>query len=63
MSTRSKVFPDTHHATVRISVTDTGIGMTADQISGLFQAFAQAERIHDSQVRGTGLGVALSQNS
>ena len=42
-------------------VTDTGIGMTAEQVSKLFQAFSQAETTTAAKYGGTGLGLALSR--
>jgi signal transduction histidine kinase len=42
-------------------VTDTGIGMTAKQMSKLFQEFSQASSATASKYGGTGLGLAISR--
>jgi len=46
---------------VEFRVSDSGIGMTPDQLSRLFQTFAQAEASTSKKYGGTGLGLAITR--
>jgi CheY-like chemotaxis protein len=48
--------------TIEISVSDTGIGISAEQQKQLFNSFQQAEAITARKFGGTGLGLAISKN-
>ena len=47
---------------VEIRITDTGIGLTQEEIGKLFQRFTQANATVGEQYGGTGLGLAIAKN-
>ena len=47
---------------IKITVTDSGIGISAEQQSNLFRSFQQAESNTAHKYGGTGLGLAISKN-
>lgn len=46
---------------IRISISDTGIGMSSETISALFEKFSRAKDANKTNVMGTGLGLYVAK--
>ncbi len=56
--TEETLFPQGY---LEISVSDTGIGIPAEQVEHVFQRFYQAHNSHEYRQKGTGIGLALTK--
>jgi two-component system phosphate regulon sensor histidine kinase PhoR len=53
---------ETVAASVRVTVADTGVGMTPEEISHLFDRFYRTESARNSSVPGSGLGMGITRD-
>lgn len=56
-----RLFTNENRERLNIEVSDSGIGLTTEQVNKLFHAFAQADSSTTRKYGGTGLGLTLSR--
>lgn len=59
---KASLKPHATHPVLQLTISDSGIGMTSEQISRLFKPFTQADSSMTRKYGGTGLGLCISKS-
>ena len=49
------------HSTLELEVTDSGIGMTPEELTLIFEPFKQVDNAYTKRFAGTGLGLSITK--
>lgn len=55
-----KILQDSESASLKIGVSDTGIGIAQENLNKIFDAFEREKRIDVNEITGSGLGLSIS---
>jgi len=62
LSVASEPKPGKNEVTLLLTVRDTGCGMTAEQLGEMFSEYSRFSQEANSNIEGTGLGMAITKN-
>lgn len=62
MSVTEREFHPNHYALYQITVADTGVGISRDFLSRIFEPFSREKNTTLSGIHGTGLGLTIAKN-
>lgn len=58
-----KVVLDADHQFFTLTISDSGIGIPAEEISHIYERFYRVDKSHSREIGGTGLGLAITRSA